>query len=180
MRQSSWALCALWAVGGCATLHATRQTTAAPAIASAPTIYVEPLVFAVSRPIEDPVKWADHVGKWQSAYAAEVRDYARAKLGARQVVLLAPGQTVAQGVVVHSRVTAILRSGFGGFGTDRVQGEVDFVDAATGQPLLAATVEADSEGFGPQSWTFGGRLRFCSMNLARGIVTAMRTGHLPQ
>ena len=175
-----WALIALLSVGGCATMHATQQTKEAPALASAPIFYLEPLAFAVGEPSEDARKWAQHVDKWQAAYAAGVQDFARSELGARRIVSLAPGQTVAQGIVVHSSITNIRRSGMGAFGTDHVQGEVSFVDAASGQTLLAAKVDANSDRFGFENWTFGGRVKFCSLNLAKGIVFAMSTGRFPQ
>ena len=180
MKTSTLALMALLSVGGCATMHATEQTQEAPALARAPIFYVEPLTFAVAEPAEEAHQWAQHVDKWQSAYAAGVQDYARSQLGARRIVVLAPGQTVAQGIIVRSRIAAIRRSGMGGFGTDHVQGEVSFIDAASGQPVLAAKVDANSDRFGFENWTFGGRMKFCSLNLAKGVVFAMSTGRLPQ
>ena len=179
MRRANAMLPALLSLAGCATLHATQQTTEAPAVAGATKFYLQPLQFAVSEP-EEPRKWAAHVDQWQKAYVKGVRDYAQAKLGGREIVPLAAGQMVSDGIVVQASVSAIRRSNAGGFGTDHLQGDVTFVDGGSGKPLLAAKVDANSDRFGYENWTAGGRMKFCSLNLAEGVVTAMRTGHFPQ
>jgi hypothetical protein len=180
MERWSPMLLAALAVSGCATMHATQLPSEAPAVAGAARFYVQPLEFAVPRPGESPRKWVAHVEKWQRAYVDGLRDYARAKLGGREVVPLAPGQTVSDGIIVEASVSAIRRSALGAFGTDHLQGDVAFVDAVSGKNLLVAKVDASSDRFGPEGWTFGGRVKFCSLNLAKGVVAAMKQGRFPQ
>jgi hypothetical protein len=168
----------LVALSGCATVHATQEPKSAPAVASATVFYVRPLQFHVAQAWENPQKWAAHVGAWQQAYWDGLRDSAR-RLNGRQLQFVAADQPLGDGVIVDANVSAIRRSTVG-IGADHIEGEVVFVDARSGERLLTARVDANSDRFGPEGWTFGGRVKLCSLNLADSIVTAMRSGEFPQ
>jgi hypothetical protein len=167
-------------LSACAAVRATQQQPAnAPAVARAPTFWVRPLRFDLQQAWEDPQTWARHVDAWTAAYRDGVKDYARARLVARNVQFLEPGQSPGDGIIVDASVSAIRRT-TSGLGDDHLESDVVFVDARSGERLLTAKVDASSERFGPEGWTFGGRVKFCSVNLAKGVVRAMRDGRFPE
>jgi hypothetical protein len=167
-------------VCSCATVRATQQEPReAPTVAHAPTFYVKPLRFNIEQSWENPETWARHVNAWTQAYWDGVYDYARSKLKSRSVQMLGPGQTVTDGIIVDANVSSIRRSTAGMLGEDHLESEVVFIDARSGERLLAAKVDSTSERIGPEGWTFGGRIKFCSLNLAKGVVEAMSQGRFP-
>jgi hypothetical protein len=166
---------ALWAaLGGCATVHTINEQGMSAALTSAPAVYVLPLSVE-AQPAEEPVRWMERISAWSSAYLEYLVGHAD-KAG-RAVVAVAPGQPVGPGLLVAAHVIDIRRAAF--MGLDDITADVQFLDPRTGGVVFAARVRANSRRAGWENYTFGGRVKNCSINLANAILFALANGHFP-
>jgi hypothetical protein len=165
------------ALAGCATAaHAVDEQSVAPErVRTAQQFYLLPLRVDMP-PVEEPGQWQAHVNAWTQAFWDGVDDYARRWGG--HVRMVQPGEPIGDGVVVAARVTALHDAGVLGFA--HVDASVQLSDARTSQPLVIAKLDANSNRPGPEGYTFGGRIKFCTLNLAKAVALAMHDGRFPR
>ncbi len=167
------ALCA-----GCAHYKVVAQSSIdAAAVRGAPAVAVAPLGFATA-PVEreTPESWAKHLRDWSEAFRERVEERAY-HLGGRPLAFPAPGATVPYGALVTTVVRNITKGDFAGY--DEVTADVTVIDAQTRAQLLVATVTVKNNRGGWENYTFGGRVKLATINLADAVVDAIRFGYLP-
>lgn len=153
-----------------------RQSEGSAALGGQTVVSVAPLEFQVPPP-EAPEQWTAHVTAWDQAYF-DVLGKSVAKLGVTSLVRLAPGEVAREGLVVVAVVRDILRGDY--MSGDRIIADVVIVDGTSGKPRIDARLDVDSRGIGPEGYTFGGRIKFACLNLARAIAGALDRGTFRQ
>lgn len=160
---------------GCgAAYRVLRQSDGAAGVRGG-VVSVVPLRFEVVPP-ESAEEWTAHVTAWDAAYLEALADGIK-KLGVTSVQRLGPGEAAREGVVVVAVVNEIIRGNY--MSGDQLVADVQILDAASGQPRLTAQLQVGSRGTGPEGYTFGGRIKFASVNLGEAIAEALEHGAFP-
>jgi hypothetical protein len=135
--------------------------------------YVEPVDFSkLKQELESPEKWAEHTAAWGAAFREEFHSLARDELPEKTIGEYHSEST--PGVVVRTRVVRIDKGDWIAK-DERVVANVVFFDSVSRRRLFKLRVETScAGGYGPQTYTFGGRVKFAIENLARAIVHALR------
>lgn len=164
--------------GGCARWRVVAQSPVnPPAVQQAPAIAMAPLGFSLPPVVgESPESWNNHLRGWSDAFREEVAARAE-RLGQRALLWPPPGAPIPDGVFVTTVVRAIDKGDFGGY--DAITADLTVIDARTRMTLLTATIETKNKRGGWENYTFGGRVKLATLNLADAVIEALRLGYLP-